>query len=424
MKLKKMNSLVGLGLILLFTLYLKSVWSKDTCIECHLLLDEKNVAIVENFKKDIHFLRGISCNGCHGGDASLGMDDPFASMDPQKGFVGTPDHFKIPGFCGKCHSDIEYMRKYNPKLRVDQHQLYKTSRHGKLLAKGDKNVATCISCHGSHGILPISDPNSPVFDLNVPKTCAKCHADANHMKNYKIPTDQFEKYSQSVHGMILLKNRDRSAPACNDCHGNHGAIPPGLGDIASACGECHSSNRELFNESPHKQIFQEVGLPECVTCHDHHLVLKTSDEMLGVGEKSVCMQCHTEPESEPYKVAFQIKANLDSLKNSIRQAQLLIEKAEKAGIDVAKAKFELNLAKDDVIKIQSLIHSVSLAKVSEVTQEGISKATFVKQSGQRALMDLKMRRIGLGGSAVIILILALGLYLKIREVDARSKRVK
>src|SRR5688572_12273090 len=45
--------------------------------------------------------------------------------------------------------------------------------------------------------------------------------------NYGIPTDQAEKFKGSVHGEALLKNRDMAAPTCNDCHGNHGAAPPG-----------------------------------------------------------------------------------------------------------------------------------------------------------------------------------------------------
>jgi predicted CXXCH cytochrome family protein len=350
------------------------------------------------------------------------MDDPFASMDPKKGFVGAPKTRDVPKFCGKCHSDVEFMRKYNPKLRVDQYQLYLTSNHGKLLAKGDTNVATCISCHDSHGILAVSDHSSPVFDVNVPATCAGCHANAKYMKQYEIPTDQFEQYSASIHGNMLLKNQDRSAPACNDCHGNHGATPPGLGDIASACGECHANNRDLFNESPHKQVFNEVGLPECATCHGYHLVTKTSDEMLGVGDNSVCVQCHTDPDMEPYQVALKIKAAVDSLKASINKADLLVGKAERAGVDVAKARFELGLAGDEIIKARNLTHSVSLEKVTEVTKAGINQSSVVQESGKRALANLRIRRIGLGVSSLIILLFAMGLYLKIKQFNGNAQQ--
>jgi len=40
-------------------------------------------------------------------------------------------------------------------------------------------VARCSDCHGEHGILPASDPNSPVNSANLVKTCGRCHQNAN-----------------------------------------------------------------------------------------------------------------------------------------------------------------------------------------------------------------------------------------------------
>ena len=39
----------------------------------------------------------------------------------------------IPDFCGRCHSNIEYMRHFNPSPRTDQLAEYWTSGHGKQL---------------------------------------------------------------------------------------------------------------------------------------------------------------------------------------------------------------------------------------------------------------------------------------------------
>ena len=65
------------------------------------------------------------------------------------------------------------------------------------------------------------------------------------MKEYGIPTDQYEKYSKSVHGVALLQKHDLGAPACNKCHGNHGATPPGVESISKVCGTCHALNADL-----------------------------------------------------------------------------------------------------------------------------------------------------------------------------------
>ena len=166
------------------------------------------------------------------------------------------------------------MRRYNPQLPTDQLAEFRTSVHGRRLAAGDTQVANCVSCHGVHGILPASDARSPVHATNVPTTCARCHGDPAHMAAYGIPTDQFVKYQRSVHGQLLLVQRDVSAPACNDCHGNHGAFPPGADSVAMVCGQCHPINKELFLASPHKTAFQRLGLPECVACHGNHEVVR------------------------------------------------------------------------------------------------------------------------------------------------------
>ena len=399
-----------------------AILKSNTCIQCHQTLDEKHSSIVKNYEADVHFLRGIGCQGCHGGDAAVGFKegDPSLSMDPAKGYVGIPKPQQIPRFCGKCHSDVDYMKRFNPRLRVDQEQQYRTSMHAKMLAKGDTNVATCISCHGVHGILTVSDTRSPVNKLNVPKTCSNCHSDKTLISAYGIPSDQFEKYHSSVHGVLLLEKKDRSAPTCADCHGNHGATPPGLVTVSQVCGECHASNRDLFSESPHKAAFTELQLPECEACHGNHEVQKTSDEMLGVGENSLCVQCHVEPQSKAYETAAGMKASLDSLKNEIQQANRLVERAEEAGLDIAAAKFDLKFASDAVVKIQSLSHSVSLEKIREETGPAMFKARLVQTKALETIKDARIRQYGLAGSALIIGILAVLLFLKIKEIDRRT----
>ena len=198
----------------------------NTCVTCHSALPEPLNLPVEGMQHDIHGEKGLSCVDCHGGDATV--MDPTVSMDREKGFRGKPKHEDIPAFCGRCHADGAYMRRFNPRLATDQLQQYWTSVHGQRLKQGDQKVATCVSCHGVHGILPADRAQSRVFAANVPATCGHCHSDAAYMAEYKIPTDQEAKYKRSVHAELLLVKRDLSAPACNDCHGNHGAFPPGV----------------------------------------------------------------------------------------------------------------------------------------------------------------------------------------------------
>ena len=125
------------------------------------------------------------------------------------------------------------MRGFNPSLPTDQLSKYKESQHGiLLLQEKDSKAAQCVSCHGVHGIRGPKSRQSKVHPQAIPETCGHCHADAKYMAGYKkddgtpLPTDQLEKYKQSVHGKALLEKGDLGAPACNSCHGNHAAMPP------------------------------------------------------------------------------------------------------------------------------------------------------------------------------------------------------
>ena len=131
----------------------------DKCVGCHLETgDERLSAPAKAFDGDIHKAKGFGCVACHGGDAKA---DGMGAMDPAKGFVGKPSRQQIVQFCGRCHADAAFMKRYNPSLRVDQVAEYATSVHGRRLRElGDPKVATCVSCHPAHNIRPPSDRKS------------------------------------------------------------------------------------------------------------------------------------------------------------------------------------------------------------------------------------------------------------------------
>lgn len=60
-------------------------------------------------------------------------------------------------------------------MPLDRISSYSASFHGTMDKYGDSEVANCASCHGTHAILPSSDPKSTVHKKNLPKTCGKCH---------------------------------------------------------------------------------------------------------------------------------------------------------------------------------------------------------------------------------------------------------
>ena len=257
----------------------------DSCVTCHSAVDDAAKGPAALIKNDVHIAHGLSCADCHGGDRT--SDDPEVSMSKAKGFLGKPARTAIPKFCASCHSNPDTMRKFAPRERVDQFELYQTSVHGKRLAAGDANVATCIDCHSVHDIRAVKDSQSPVHPLRVGETCSRCHSDQKRMASYKIPTNQFEQYRTSVHFAAMTKRGDLSAPSCASCHGNHGAKPPQVESVSEVCGSCHALYAELYNKSVHKAIFSGAGGGGgCIVCHSNHGIQQPSTAML-IGANAV-----------------------------------------------------------------------------------------------------------------------------------------
>jgi predicted CXXCH cytochrome family protein len=263
--------------------------------------------------------------------------------------------------------------------------------HGQRLAAGDEKVATCVSCHGVHGILPGSDTRSPVHKVKVAATCAHCHADAAYMQGYDLPTDQFAAYQRSVHAEHLLVQRDLAAPSCNNCHGNHGAYPPGVGSIAEVCGQCHVSNKEMFLASPHAAAFAARGLAQCVACHGNHAIAAASDDMLGTGDRAVCVSCH-KSDTPAFAAARRMREGIDDLNNTVTAAHEVLAHAAAAGMEVSEADFELQGAREALVAARTQIHAADPDALGKTLAGGMKIATAADATGRTALVELANRR--------------------------------
>jgi hypothetical protein len=369
----------------------------------------------ETLQKSVHGRPGTSggtriaqCTGCHPAHGVLPKSNPGSTVHA----------LKVVATCTHCHSDASYMRAYNTSLAVDQREKYRTSVHGMLNAKGDPKAAECASCHGSHEILPRTEPNSHVYPTRLPGTCARCHSDAAYMKGYAIPTDQYEKFARSVHGVALLQKQDAGAPACNSCHGNHGATPPGIESISLVCGTCHALNAEMFAGSPHKKAFDERKLPECATCHGNHDIVAATDALLGTGAAAVCARCHSPQENvKGYAAAGEMRALIDSLESLEERARSVVGEAEQKGMEIAEPKFKLREIRQARLESKTVIHSFDAGRVRETVSKGLAAAASVKSDGEAAIGEYYFRRLGLGVSTLVITMLAIALWLYIRRIE-------
>ncbi len=393
--------------------------AQNNCLDCHLELeDDALTPPATAFADDVHKKAGLTCASCHGGDPAANVDDGDIerAMDPKKGYIGVPKRSDIPEMCGRCHSDAAYMHAYDPNTPVDQAAQYWTSVHGQKLRDGHDKVAECASCHQAHGVLAVKDPRAPVYPTQIPETCGKCHGDAQYMADYGIPTDQLEKYRTSVHGHALFVQGDLGAPTCNSCHGNHGAAPPGVDSVSRVCGTCHAIQKELFAASPHQEAFLSMELPECEACHENHATASPTDEMVGTAEGSICLDCHTEGE-DAFVAAAAVRGRIEALKAAEARARELVERAGRAGMEVSDAEVALIDANQALVETRNLVHTFAAAPVDEKVKEGLAFARSAEDMGVAALNEIDYRRIGLAISLVFILLMVLGLYLKIRQIE-------
>lgn len=395
--------------------------ASNTCLACHSSQQDARLAGPATLftQQDVHREKGFACADCHGGNTTA--TDKTKAHDATKGYKGKPSGSQVVATCARCHSDAELMRRYAPKQRVDQATEYATSVHGKRLASGDANVATCVSCHGAHGIRLVSDAKSPVFATNVATTCAACHSDTKRMASYKLPdgnplpTHQITDYQKSVHYSAMTKGNDLSAPTCNDCHGNHGAAPPGVGAIANVCGTCHAVFAQKFELSVHNQIFDKG----CVECHGNHAVLKPSDEMLAATGHGICAPCHSvEDKGDKGTAAAEgMRADIEGLKTRLDQARSLIAGVRNSGIEVSDEELALREAATKLTLARTEVHTFEPTHVTEVIADATKIVGGIDQAGQRGVAELKYRRRGLALSLGAILLVVVGLALKLRQID-------
>jgi predicted CXXCH cytochrome family protein len=303
--------------------------------------------------------------------------------------------------------------------------------HGrKLLEEGDSKAAQCVSCHGVHGIRGPKSPRSSVHPQRIPYTCGRCHADAEYMEAYaggdgeRLPTNQLEEFESSIHGRALLDRSDLGAPACNDCHGNHAAMPPEVSSISQVCRTCHAGNGELFDGSKHKEAFEQHRWPECEVCHGNHAIAKTDDSMLSEASDPLCYECHREyaedyPECE--RTAKYFYVSITALADETESLGALIHALAEKGLDVDPLTETVDGLEDILRQSRSGIHAFDrgeFGKVEQLGREGIKKGW---QLVAEAEGEYGFRRKGLFLAVGIMVFLTLVIYLKIREIESRDR---
>jgi cytochrome b subunit of formate dehydrogenase len=170
-----------------------------------------------------------TCSDCHG------------AHDMKKGAEPTSlvSKWNIPQTCAKCHADIA--------------KTYNESTHGVALQWGNKDAPGCTDCHGEHNIYGPKDPRSTVAAKNVSaQVCARCHESVKLSQKYGIPSERFQTFADSYHG-LAGRAGDVQVANCASCHGYHNIKPSSdpastihKANLAATCGQCHPGANDNF----------------------------------------------------------------------------------------------------------------------------------------------------------------------------------
>lgn len=282
-----------IGLTLAVPLRADKVSNQD-CLDCHTdpttsrnvqgKLVPMSVFPTNSFLKSVH--AKLDCTDCH--NTITEMVHPSNLPPPQ---------------CASCHKD--------------QAEQYAGSIHGMSKAMGASGAATCVDCHGSHDMQPVKHSDSPVFKLNLPRTCAKCHSNAGITGEYRMKYPQVAtQYAESIHGRALLQMGLILAPSCNDCHGVHNikrtvdrSSTVNHANIATTCGQCHLGIEKTFNESVHGKVLakgDKTG-PVCTDCHSAHEIDSPTGANFKARSDERCGRCHQD-RLEHYRDTYHGKA--------------------------------------------------------------------------------------------------------------------
>jgi len=315
---KKTNTITGviysaLAIMLMYSAFtmissasdiVKMPEENDDCLMCHDDKDlkgkkgGKTISVYvnpQNQLKSVH--AGVKCIDCH--TDLIGVDAPHE------------DDLK-PATCGNCHK----------KEQVD----YNISLHGQSNKKGDPLTPTCRVCHGSHTIVAVKSPNSPVAPLKIPYLCGKCHQEGTVVQTMRnIPQSHIvENYTESIHGEGLFKKGLTVTATCVSCHSAHLILPHtdkrssiARGNISKTCTQCHARIEDVHQKIIKGELWEkeEHVLPACVDCHQPHKIRNAYYDV-GLAKKE-CLNCHQRKDIKASSDGRSLYVDIAKMNNSV-----------------------------------------------------------------------------------------------------------
>ncbi len=232
-----------------------SVHRTNSCASCHNDITDKH-------PDDNVVARAVGCARCHS-EASLSFTASVHGVALRDGVTNGTHHAPV---CSDCHGSHGVVLPSSPQSPLNFAHLALTcgqcheqeakdvmeSVHGKAVAAGQREAATCTDCHSEHKIEALKGSSSLKISQEV---CSKCHASERLNTKYNLPPDRVKTFFASYHGLAAQYGSTRAAN-CGSCHGFHLVLPSSdhrssiyKNNLAATCGKCHEGVSANFAQS-------------------------------------------------------------------------------------------------------------------------------------------------------------------------------
>lgn len=226
--------------------FARSVHGRNSCTSCHTDIININAHMSGQLRP-----KSVNCGLCH--------------RDIAVKFRKDVHGVKLNFACQDCHGDVHVLKKSNqaPKIAVTENcvrchsrEEYALMGHGRAVAKGNADSATCSDCHGLHNIPYYNfsqERDLTAARENYTRRCRACHADYKIAKRNNLTTKTVKSYDESYHGKVMNVGYPQRIAGCADCHGGHNtllktdpksALHPD--NLLQACKTCHKPVHKRF----------------------------------------------------------------------------------------------------------------------------------------------------------------------------------
>ena len=142
--------------------------------------------------------------------------------------------------CTRCHSPEDYA----------------LMGHGRAVAKGNQDTATCTDCHGLHNTPyynPALERDVAAARESYTRRCKACHADVKIARRNNLTTTAATTYHDTYHGKVMDIGYPQRVAGCPDCHVGHNTLPEAdprsvlhRDNLYNACKACHKGIHKRF----------------------------------------------------------------------------------------------------------------------------------------------------------------------------------